>query len=316
MTKPGETPAVGAVLKANHEAGATTDSQAGQPEWRALYPFASHWLPLKAGRYHYVDEGAGEPLLFVHGNPTWSFYWRDLVAAFRGERRAIAVDHLGCGLSDKPADYPYRLADHIDNLVALIDRLELRNITLLGHDWGGAIGLGAAARRPEAFARFVLFNTGAFLGMRCPWRIRVCRTPGLGALAVRGLNGFLQAAFRMATTRPQWFRGAVRAGYLAPYGNWAERVAIHRFVQDIPLAASHPSYPVLAEIEASLPRLASRPTLLAWGMQDWCFTPAFLERFIEFFPQAEVLRLPGAGHWVVEDAADEVRAAVAAFLER
>ncbi len=291
------------------------DSPPGQ-SWRDLYPFRSHYLSLPAGQYHYVDEGQGDPLLFVHGNPTWSFYWRNLVQAFRAEQRAVAVDHIGCGLSDKPRDYSYRLADHIENLVALIDELGLRKITLLAHDWGGAIGLGAATRRPEAFARLVLFNTAAFRSSRCPWRIRICRTPLWGALAVRGANGFLRAAFRMATEKPEQFRGAVRAGYLAPYGNWGNRIAIHRFVQDIPLSPRHPSYRTLAEIESRLPSLTSKPTLLAWGMRDWCFTPAFLERFLEFFPQAEVLRLEQAGHFVVEDAAAEVQQAVARFLKR
>ena len=288
-------------------------ARAGQ-NWRALYPFASNWLTLPAGRYHYVDEGQGQPLLFVHGNPTWSFYWRELIQALRPNYRAIAVDHLGCGLSDKPRDFSYRLADHIDNLVRLIDTLDLRGITLLAHDWGGAIGLGAAAARPERFERFVLFNTGAFHGQPCPWRIRVCRTPGLGPLAVRGANAFLRAAFWMATSNPKKFQGDIRQGYLAPYGNWANRLAIQRFVEDIPLSPRHPSYNTLAQIEQALPSLAERPTKFIWGMRDWCFTPAFLQRFLEFFPQADVMRLPAAGHFVVEDAAEEVLAAVEDFL--
>ena len=133
---------------------------------------------------------------------------------------------------------------------------------------------------------------------------------------MRGGNAFLRAALRMATTEPRRFRGAVRAGYLAPYRNWASRVAIQRFVEDIPLSPRHPSYATLLEIEQALPSLADRPTQFIWGMQDWCFTPAFLERFLEFFPRAAVLRLPNAGHFVVEDAADQVREAVEEFLTR
>lgn len=307
------TAAVGDATRADHSSQQAALPPSGQ-DWRAFYPFASNWMTLPEGRYHYVDEGQGKPLLFVHGNPTWSFYWRELVAALRPRYRAIAVDHLGCGLSDKPRDFSYRLADHVDNLVRLIDTLDLRGITLLAHDWGGAIGLGAAAARPERFERFVLFNTGAFHGQRCPWRIRVCRAPGLGPLAVRGANAFLRAAFVMATSNPKKFRGAIRQGYLAPYGDWANRLAIQRFVEDIPLSPRHPSYDTLARIEQALLSLADRPTKFIWGMRDWCFTPAFLERFLEFFPRADVLRLPAAGHFVVEDAAEEVLAAVEDFL--
>ena len=158
--------------------------------WRSLYPFESHELRLDGVRYHYLDEGAGETLLLVHGNPTWSFYWRNLVLGLRGKYRLIVPDHIGCGLSDKPHDYPYRLAQHVANLKTLISELGLKNVTLLGHDWGGAIGLGAATAMPDRFSRFVMFNTAAFRSMWMPWRIRVCRTPLLGRFAVQGLNAF------------------------------------------------------------------------------------------------------------------------------
>ncbi len=286
-------------------------------EWRELYPFVSHTLNLDGLCYHFIDEGAGQPLLLLHGNPTWSFYWRRVILALRGDgRRLVAPDHIGCGLSDKPGDYTYRLSQHIDNLLRLIEHLDLRQITLLAHDWGGAIGLGAAVAAPERFSRFVLFNTAAFRSRRIPWRIAVCRTPLLGRLAVQGLNGFLRAALRMATCDRSWLTPAVRAGYLAPYNSWSNRIATHRFVLDIPLSPSHPSYARLAEIEAGLPGLRSRPVSLIWGMRDWCFTPRFLERFLEFFPQAEVHRLANAGHWVVEDAFEEVVPLIESFLAR
>jgi haloalkane dehalogenase len=283
--------------------------------WRALYPFESHSLAIGGHRYHYVDEGRGEPLLFVHGNPTWSFHWRELIQAWRPARRAIAPDHLGCGLSDKPRDWPYRLADHIDNLVALVRELDLRDVTLLAHDWGGAIGLGAALAEPERFRRFVLFNTGAYRPWFIPWRIRACRTPILGKLGLQGLNLFGRAALRMTMSRRR-LAPAERAGYLAPYSNWSNRLAIYRFVQDIPLAPGHPSDAKLAEIEAGLPTLADRPFQFVWGMRDWCFTPACLDKFLEIFPAASVHRVADAGHWVVEDAREEIVPVVERFFER
>lgn len=283
-------------------------------DWRPLFPFASKWLDVGGVRYHYLDEGAGEPILMVHGNPTWSFYWHALIAAWRGRYRVIVPDHVGCGLSDKPPDYAYRLEQHVANLRTLVATLDLRGITLMAHDWGGAIGLGAAVAEPERFSRLVLFNTAAFLAERMPWRIRVCRWPLLGAWAVRGLNGFCRAALHMATARADLLTPAIRAGLLAPYDNWANRVAIQRFVEDIPMSPRHPSYRTLAGIEAGLLTLRDRPTMLVWGMRDWCFTPYFLERFLEFFPDARVLRLAAAGHYVVLDAGTEIVPAVDEFL--
>jgi haloalkane dehalogenase len=276
-------------------------------DWRSLYPFESHYLPLADGvRMHYVDEGEGQPLLMVHGNPTWSFYWRRLIAAFRGRARCVAPDHVGCGLSDKPAEYPYTLAQRRDDLLRLIEKLDLKEITLLVHDWGGAIGLGAALAAPERFARLVLFNTGAFRPPYIPLRIRVCRTPVLGRIAVQGFNLFARAALSMATEKPERFTPAIRAGLLAPYDTWSHRRAIYEFVADIPANRRHPTCRVLEEIESGLPRLADLPAMLIWGMRDWCFRPDCLERFVQIFPQAAVHRLDDCGHYVVEDGHERI----------
>lgn len=288
----------------------TTTDAAFQSE----YPFASQHLDLDGLRYHYVDEGSGDPLLFVHGNPTWSFAWRNVIKDLARDYRCVAVDHVGCGLSDKPQNYPYRLATHIDNLVALVDRLDLRRVTLVAHDWGGAIGTGAVLKRPERFSRLVLMNTAAFRSQQIPWRIAVCRIPVLGALAVRGFNAFAGAATSMAVEKP--LPQAVKDGYLRPYRTWADRVAVLRFVQDIPLSPSHPSYSALVEIEEGLPSLAGKPMLLLWGMRDWCFTPTFLEEFERRFPHAEAVRFDDAGHYVFEDADERLRTVLRAFLTK
>lgn len=282
--------------------------------WRSLYPFESHWLDVNGLRYHYLDEGQGEPLLLVHGNPTWSFYWRELIAGLRGKYRLIVPDHIGCGLSDKPQQYEYRLATHIDNLRRLVDHLRVEKLTLLAHDWGGAIGLGAAIAEPDRFRRFVLFNTAAYRSRRVPWRIRICRTPLFGDLAVRGLNAFARSALTMAVARHDRMTPAVRAGFLAPYDSWANRIAIHRFVLDIPLSPRHPSYARLEAIEQGLATLRGRPMMFIWGMRDWCFTPHFLQRFLEFFPEAEVHRLFDASHYVIEDAQERIVPLVECFL--
>jgi len=157
------------------------------------YPFKTPYIDLKGVKYHYLDEGQGNPLVMLHGNPTWSFYYRRLVLALKDQYRIIAPDHIGCGMSDKPQKYNYRLSQHIDNLDILLNKLNLKDITLVMHDWGGAIGMGWAAKRPDRVKNIVLFNTAAFLSPLIPFRIRICRIPILGDIAIRGLNAFAVA---------------------------------------------------------------------------------------------------------------------------
>jgi cis-3-alkyl-4-acyloxetan-2-one decarboxylase len=253
-------------------------------------------------------------LLALHGNPTWSFFWREVVRAFRDRFRVVVPDHLGCGLSDKPQDWPYRLSGHVDNVQRLVHHLGLDRFTLVLHDWGGAIGMGLAAREPQRVARIVASNTAAFASKAIPLRIAACRLPVLGPLAVRGLNGFARAATVMATTKG--LPGEVKDGFLAPYRNWHDRIATLRFVQDIPLDDRHPSWPELQRIEAALPQFRDRPMMLVWGEQDWCFTPAYRREWERRFPQAESHPLPDAGHYLLEDAPAEMLGHLQSFLDR
>lgn len=295
---------------------AHADARDVAPAWRSLYPFESHFLRVGAHALHYLDEGPRDApaLLLLHGNPTWSFHWREAVARFRGRYRVVAPDHMGCGLSDKPQHWSYRLADHVLNLERLVLELDLRDVTLAVHDWGGAIGMGFATRHSERIARLVVFNSAAFRSARLPLRIAICRLPLLGPLAVRGLNGFARAALHMATA--QGLEPAVAQGLLAPYGSWADRIAILRFVEDIPMRPGHPSWSTLVEIEEGLERLRGKPMLILWGERDWCFTPAFREEWQRRFPEAEVHALRDAGHYVMEDARERVLEAMEGFLSR
>lgn len=296
------------------------DKRRPRTRWRDLYPFASRWLELGGERLHYLDEvppsttDKRQTLLFVHGNPTWSFHWRNLLQALRPDFRCVALDHLGCGWSDKPQRL-LRLEEHIQHLVTLIDRLDLQRVTLVAQDWGGAIGLGAMLRRSERFERIVLFNTGAFEPRYIPWRIRACRFPLVGRLAVQGGGLFSRAALRMTLARKSRLDPAVAEGYLAPYDSWSNRRAVYGFVKDIPTGPRHPTWKTLADIERELPSLADRPSLLVWGMRDWCFRPECLERFQQAWPAAEVHRLADVGHWVLEDAPDESVQIVRSFFD-
>src|SRR5258708_34550520 len=183
------------------------------PGTRYLTPDTRHptpdtrFLSLKGLRYHYVDEGHGEPVVMVHGNPTWSFYYRDLIKALSGDYRCIAPDDIGCGLSDKPDDarYDYTLSRRADDLEALLDHLGVReNITLVLPDWGGMIGMTYAHRHPERIKRLIVLNTAAFhlpASKRFPWALWLCRTPLAGPLLVRGLNAFCLTAARVGCQR-------------------------------------------------------------------------------------------------------------------
>jgi haloalkane dehalogenase len=286
------------------------------PAVRALYPFESHYLEVEGGhRLHYVDEGKGDTLLMVHGNPTWSFYYRELVKGLRDTCRCVALDHLGCGLSDKPRPWGYRITDHVKNLVALIDKLDLRDITLVVHDWGGAIGYLAALERPDRFKRFVVFNSGVFL-KPLPFFLKTFRLPLYGKLVVQGLNGFLRSGLLFILGHPERFRGAVREGYMAPYNTFEDRYAILRFVEEIPLEDGHHNRPLLERLDQGLPLFKDRPHLVVWGLKDWVFHTGYLQGWKERFPAAEVHELPDAAHWVVEEAHERILPLVKSFLDR
>jgi haloalkane dehalogenase len=284
------------------------------PTLRDLYPFRTARCAVGGGEISYVDEGAGSPVVLVHGNPTWSFYYRRLITALSPHHRVIVPDHLGCGLSSKPQEYPYRLQNHIDNLTLLLRRLDLGPVDLVVHDWGGAIGMGWATAHPELVRRIVVLNTAAFLSPQVPLRIAVCKIPGFGDLAIRGLNGFAGAAVFMAVEKP--LPPEVRAGYLLPYRSWADRIAHLRFVQDIPLHPGHPTWPVVDAIDRELTVLRKKPMLILWGGKDWCFTDHFLNGWLRRFPAAQAVRFDDAGHYVLEDAYEEIVPRVVRFFAR
>ena len=251
-------------------------------------------------------------MLFVHGNPTWSFAWRRSIFALRDTHRCVAVDHIGCGLSDKPQAYAYRLEQHAKNLERLVLDLDLRDITLVVHDWGGPIGLGFARRHPERIASLVVTNTAGFPVDRMPWRLAVCRVPVFGQLAVRGLNAFARAATLLAAEKP--LSPLAKRGYLLPYDSWSNRVATLRFVEDIPMSTEHPSYAELRAIEQALPLFKDKPMRILWGERDWCFTTSFCDEWERRFPAASVRRFQHAGHYLFEDAAEGVVDSIQSFV--
>ena len=280
------------------------------------YPFVSRYITIGGHRLHYIDEGVGPVIVMVHGNPTWSYYYRNVISLLSREYRVIALDNIGCGLSDKPQDYPYRLRNHIDNLTSAINHLQIKKCSLVVHDWGGAIGMGYAGQYPEQIEKIVILNTAAFRSSRIPLRIRICRWPVFGALLVRGCNGFARPALAMAVTRP--LRKEIAKAYIAPYDSWRNRVAVHGFVRDIPLSPDHPSYGTLVQVEMNLARLSvgNHPMLILWGGKDFCFNRSFFEEWSRRFPAAETHYFENGGHYILEDCLDDIAAQLLRFFKR
>lgn len=287
---------------------------------RHLYPFESRFIDRHGLRLHYVDQGSGDPLVMVHGNPSWSFLFRDLIRAVTPGSRAIAIDHLGCGLSDKPTDeeYDFRLRSRIDDLEALIEHLKIdRPITMVVHDWGGGIGMGWAVRNRSRIGRLIIMNTAAFplpIGKPFPWPLWAFRSSCIGAFGVAHMNAFAEIAARTCTVRP--LADDVRHGFLLPYDTPEHRLATLRFVQDIPLTPGDPSWNEIADTAAGLAAFRDVPTLVVWGRRDFIFDRAFFSEWRRRLPNAEMHSFADAGHYVLEDARDRILPLVLDFLAR
>ena len=303
------------------------------------YPFKPGRFDVRPGiAMSYLDEGLrdGEVVVMLHGNPSWSYYWRHLVLGLRDRYRCIVPDHIGMGLSDKPGDsraaqgrasvaggrmpgatYDYTLQSRVDDLDALLAHLDVGdNITLAVHDWGGMIGFGWALKHARRVKRLVILNTGAFplpTAKPLPWRLKLGRESVLGVGLIRGFNAFAAGAavHGVETSMPS----DVRRAYLAPYDSWANRIATLRFVQDIPLSPADPAWALVEESGRRLHEYADRPTFIGWGLRDFVFDKHFLEGFTNALPNAEVHAFEDAGHYVLEDKRAVLVPAIRGFLD-
>jgi cis-3-alkyl-4-acyloxetan-2-one decarboxylase len=285
-------------------------------DFGGTFPFEARYLSAGDAQLHYVDEGPPDasPLLFAHGNPTWSYMWREQIARLSAEgHRCIAFDHMGFGRSDKPpALAAYSLQRHVDNALALVDQLDLRDVTLVAHDWGGPIGLGALLERADRLRALVLMNTWAWeLPSFLPPFLREFRTEGLGEVLALAGNLFVESipgGMRRRDLDPMMMEA-----YRAPFPDYWSRAGTLAFQREIPLTERDRSAPLMASIHDRLPAVEI-PVLLIWGMRDPVFQPVFLEQWRELFPQAETAELADASHFLVEDSPDEVTSAIAGFL--
>jgi haloalkane dehalogenase len=278
-----------------------------RPTWLSeeLYPFADQYADIDGARVHYVDEGSGPPLLLLHGNPTWSFLYRDIISGLRDRFRCIAPDYPGFGLSQAPPGYGYTPAEHAKVIEALLLRLDLTEVTLMVQDWGGPIGFAVAARQPHRFAAFVIGNTWAW-PKSDPGTQLFSRLLGgpIGGYLIRQHNFFVERLIPLGVRRKQ-LPEAVMAAYRGPFPTPRSRQPTHVFPREI-----LGSRPFLADIAAALPGLADRPALIVWADQDIAFRDAERRRWEATFPDHHTVILEGAGHYLQEDAAAEVVAAI------
>lgn len=280
-------------------------------ELKNEYPFQSHFIKIdQKNRLHYIDEGTGPVIVMLHGNPTWSFFYRNLIKDFSKNHRVIVPDHIGCGLSSKPEDYQYTLKNHIENVEQLLNELKIEKFSLIVHDWGGAIGMGVATRHPQRIEKIVAMNTACFTSNAIPFRINILRND-IGEWMIRSMNAFAYPATFMAVNKK--LNPTIKKGFLLPYNNFKNRIATAKFVRDIPMDKEHRTYPELKRIEDHLKDIHS-PVLLLWGEKDFCFNMTFFRRWQDFFPKAKAISYPDASHYLLEDKYIEVSKEISTFL--
>jgi haloalkane dehalogenase len=277
---------------------------------RGMFDADHKFVDLPSGaRVHYVDEGTGETLLFLHGNPAWSFQWRDLIGGLRGSFRCIALDYPGFGLSFAPRRYGFTPREQSQALEEFVDRLGLRDLTIVMQDWGGPIGLGLAGRRPELVRRVVLGNTWAWPTSTSEPRGLFSKIAGgpIGEFVQMNFNGFASLALKQGVVRE--LPADVADVYLRPFRPLERRGVAAFYPGQITAASAYH-----AEVEAGLGRVGDRPALIFWGMQDPGFPRADLERFEKAFPNHNTVELADANHFFFEDAAQQMIKEIGAFV--
>jgi pimeloyl-ACP methyl ester carboxylesterase len=280
------------------------------------YPFRSRFLDVPAGRMHYVDEGPADggrgTLLFVHGTPTWSYEWRHLLRALSAEWRCVAPDHLGFGLSGRPRDFSYAPEDHAKNLLAFVRALDLRDLALVVHDYGGPIGLPIALEEPGRVARVVLVNTWmwSFEGDEEMERKAKVAGGAFGRFLYRYGNFSLRVLAPYAYGDRRKLTAAIHRQYLDRFPDtWSRGAVLWPLAKA--LLGSSAFYRGLWEKRE---RLRGKPSLIIWGMKDRAFPPRLLARWKETLPGAPVSELPDSGHWPHEEEPEKVIGALRGFL--
>ncbi len=286
-----------------------------------LYPFESNFLDIEGQNLHYIDKGEGRPVIMVHGNPTWSFYFRNLIQELSQDYRAIALDHIGCGFSDKPdaKTYDYTLESRVRDLDTLINSLDLKEkINFIVHDWGGMIGLAWAVDHIDRVDKIIITNTSGFFLPKekefpfLLWLVKYIRP--FAVPAVLGFNAFAKTALLLCSKKG--LSKKIKKGFVAPYNSWKNRMATLKFVQDIPIDKKDRSFYMVEHVDNNLKELDESQLMFLWGAQDFVFDLAFLNEFRRRFPGAKTRVFHDAGHYLFEDKKKETMDEIKAFLKR
>jgi haloalkane dehalogenase len=289
-----------------------TTGAPARPSWvpTELYPFEDHWAEIDGNLVHYVDEGAGPPLLLLNGNPSWSFGWRDVITGLRDRFRCIAPDYPGFGLSRPAAGYDFRAASHAAVIGALVDRLELSGLTVFGYAWGGPIGLGIAGRRPDQIRALVLGNTWAWPDQPLRVRLFAALMGGpLSAVLVDRLNLMLRLYLPLSLKRAP-LTEAERTAYEGPFPR-DRRHIMSVFPRELVTAKAY-----LREVESSLSALAAKPVLIIWADSDPGLGEAELATWQRRYPAATTVMLPRTGQFIDEDAPSDIVKAIGEWWPR
>lgn len=274
-----------------------------------LFPFQSRYIKLDGHNLHYIDEGAGPVILLLHACPMWSFEFRKLIMELRDDHRVIAFDQMGFGFSDKPLDFDYRIEAHSDHLGRFIKALGVSEFTLLGHGRGTTIGMAYAVRHPDNIKGIVTLNAMTFSDYSLPWRLMLCRLSwNLGANIAMRLNIFQRDTNRLPED--------IRLCYEYPFRESEKRIALIRFIEDLPCSPEDDSAMTMFEIESALWLLREKPVCIIWAKKDWLYTMKCLKRWQQYFPEAETHIIDHAGHCITEDAESELSFLIPDFLKR
>lgn len=275
-------------------------------------PYKSHLIDVAGYCMHYLDEGSGPIVVLLHGNPTWCYYYRNLLATLKDKFRVIVPDYIGCGLSEQPTGKHFRAIDRVEHLEELLRKLEANKYSLVMHDWGGSIGTALATRNIQAIEKLVYLNTTITETESLPRIIRVAAKPFFGKFLTKYSKRFLKLATDFGVYKK--LLKEVRQAYFYPYQTSDRRDSIWDFVADIPFDSSHPTYSLMLELGSNLPKLAHIPVQIVWGLKDPCFHREMLSKVAQHFPQARVLEIPHASHLVLEDATDLAGNTIREFL--
>ncbi len=283
------------------------------------FPFAPHYHTIETSNMHYVDEGKGEPIVMLHGDPTWGYLYRNFITPLSQYYRCVVPDHMGMGKSDVPQDSSlYTLHQHVINLEALLLHLDLQNITLVLHDWGGPVGLGFAVRHPERIKRLVILNTWAF----APWPtaslprlVEIIRS-AKGENFVLKRNGYLEPAILGTTHYTEKLTPTVMNAYRAPFATLESRLAMLCWSRDIPIQETDASYAEMKQIEQGLSQFTETPVLLLWGMKDPVLTLPVLRLWQHMYPHATTHEIEDASHFLQEDIPERLVSYIQEFLTK